>query len=207
MDWASNDPAHDPGLFFVPEEAGRVSLLEEPERGAGARWPDPPPGCGGFPALGPGYAPGTAAGPGYARGAAGREGFYGGVVSSRRSRPAVDDVDWDPRPMRFNPQAGPFWSRFVPTEAQRPRRGGPGPYQAFPMVTQDEAQVMPRDSFAPGPFAGLPSFVGPDIATGVLFLILVILAAQLVSVKQSLRDLSLLVACRSPAGLGADGPA
>lgn len=82
-----------------------------------------------------------------------REGYYtgGNIVSGPREKTrAIFHAAWDERPMHYNPNAGTDWAHLVPPPHLRPPGGGPAPSLAFPMITNSEAQVSPKDLFTAG---------------------------------------------------------
>lgn len=84
-----------------------------------------------------------------------KEGFYGHVVSDRADGELTRtyNIDWDERPMHYNPNAGTDWAHLVPSRWDRPYYGGPAPSLAYPVLSQSEGINDPRAN----PWPGTPS--------------------------------------------------
>lgn len=164
MDWSTHDYTRTyADTFFLPDEThdSGVSLLDE----AGARDEHP-------------RAPIRDE-----RDVRGRhrETYYtGGNIVSRDGdkRRAIFDAAWDERPMHYNPNAGTDWAHLVPPYARRPYGGGPAPSLAFPMITNSEAQVGPKDLFSVG--GGAAAATAASSTAGLISIIQVVLLVVLV---------------------------
>jgi hypothetical protein len=139
-----------------------------------------------------------------------REGYYtgGNIVSNRENQRAVFNVAWDERPLHYNPNAGTDWAHLVPPYSARPYGGGPAPSLAFPMITNSEAQVRPKELFAAGAGAGAcghsAELVLQVIKVILLVIIVVMLAMSLSAAGRVSRDIEktireALSAARAPA--------
>lgn len=149
MDWATNDPMRTyADTIYVPEpESGTgIYLLDESDRR------DDPYDRNRLQAPIRPYEGDQRGRYGVAlrRDAEGRERFDGRRVAWERPgssgaspRAYYDNVDWDPRPMRYNPNAGTDWAGLVPPPQLRPPGSGPSRYAAFPPMTQSEADNRP----------------------------------------------------------------
>lgn len=181
MDWSTSDYTKTyADTLYVPEpdhDAG-VYLLDEAGAGPKNSWlgPDPEDAATDSRVRAPLRPAGRA-----------REGFYtgGNIVSDRHNNHAVFDAAWDERPLHYSPSAGPDWAHLVPSPRQRPPGGGPAPSLAFPMITQSEAQVGPKDLFTggrapgPGPDGWTPELALQLIKVVLLLVIVVLLALTL----------------------------
>ena len=214
-DWSTGDYTKNyGGTFYLPPSTADegISLLDEdrPEDpGTHARVPGPwgyegrrrgrRGGCREAPREGPREGAREGSRREGCRGSR-REGYYtgGNVISDNENRRAVFDAAWDERPLHYNPHAGTDWSHLVPPQSCRPHGGGPAPSLAFPMITNSEAQVSPKDLFAAGP-AGAPApaaraCCGAEMTLQVikvilLFVIVVMLAMALAAAARAARAL------------------
>jgi hypothetical protein len=119
----------------------------------------------------------------------GRERYYtgGNVVSNDGERRAIYNTAWDERPMHYNPNAGTDWAHLVPPYSRRPYGGGPCPSQAFPLITNSEAQVGPKDLFTAG--GGAPSRAALSTAQVVQIVLLVVLVVLMACLLNAIAGL------------------
>ncbi len=190
MDWSTNDYTQTfADTIYVPETGADTGIYLLDEAGDSQR--DAPDDRARVPIRPYDYRHGRPArhpGVGVPSRPGGREGYYtgGNIISDRENNHAVFDVAWDERPMHYNPNAGAEWAHLVPSQTQRPYGGGPAPSLAFPMITNSEAQVSPKDFFTPGKNQGNPDAkaraavaeITLAVLKVVLFVILAILLAM-----------------------------
>lgn len=76
--------------------------------------------------------------------ASGRESFAPGFPNHIEEKQAIFGVNWDERPMHYNPKAGEEWAHLIPSQQVRPAGGGPAMSLAFPTRDEERAQELWR---------------------------------------------------------------